>query len=687
MVNYLKYISFLLILSTFSLPGASATMTPKNLYLEADACRRSLMRQPAKMKYRVNWLRCINKYREVYKSDPDGSWAAAGLFRTGELYRELHRWSNLDADRQQALDIFSDIIKRYPRSAYRSRSAAEIRTLKEKQPPPASASSSAARVAFERAEDCHQQLKENPRKMKYRDQWLTCIDQYQAVAKTDPGGEWAAAALYQTAEMYRGLYHKSFRTADKKTALDLFGRVVTEYPASEYKAKARAAIRQFPGRPAAGEDAAPAAEKDPVGVPERSTKPGTADAIAGVINRSSGPDDAGAEAVSSAERFGKVTITGLRFWSNPNYTRVVIDATDETPYQHNLLKKDPSIQKPQRLYIDLDRAVLGRETTKVIPINDNLLSDVRAGQYTLESVRVVIDIKSFKTYKIFSLKNPFRIVIDVWGETERQVAAKPTAGPAPDRDEKPAPGSLAKQLALGVSRIVIDPGHGGKDYGAPGYLRGVHEKYIVLSIAKRLARKIKEQLGCEVIMTRARDEYLTLEERTAIANTKNADLFISIHTNSARDRRAYGLETYFLNLATDDEAILVAARENATSTKNISDLQTILNDLMHNAKVNESSRLAAYVQESLHQHMRSKYSRIKSKGVKQAPFYVLLGAQMPSILIETSFISNPRECERLKDPRYQDHLSEGIIKGIRQYIKDTNPTAIFKPSRKSNVAG
>jgi N-acetylmuramoyl-L-alanine amidase len=300
---------------------------------------------------------------------------------------------------------------------------------------------------------------------------------------------------------------------------------------------------------------------------------------------------------------------------------------------------------------------------------------------------VVIDIKSFDRYNIFPLKNPFRIVIDVRGDIPRIPEKARVAAARPKKNEKIPPSALAKQLALGVSRIVIDPGHGGRDYGAPGYLRGVHEKYVVLEIAKKLASKIRSQLGIDVVLTRTSDRHLTLEERTAIANTQNADLFISIHTNSARDRRAYGIETYILNLATDDEAIRVAAIENATSTKNISDLQTILSQLMHNAKVNESSRLAAYVQESLYRYMKRKYSRVKSKGVKQAPFYVLLGAEMPSILIETSFISNPRECRRLKDPRYQDHLSEAIMKGVIKYIRETNPTAIAVPPRQTRSAG
>jgi N-acetylmuramoyl-L-alanine amidase len=242
---------------------------------------------------------------------------------------------------------------------------------------------------------------------------------------------------------------------------------------------------------------------------------------------------------------------------------------------------------------------------------------------------------------------------------------------------------LARQLVLGVSRIVVDPGHGGRDFGAPGYAKGVHEKDVVLKIARRLAKRIQEELHCEVFLTRDSDSNLTLEERTAIANTKNADLFISIHTNASRDRRAYGIETYFLNLATDEDAIMVAARENATSTKNISDLQTILTDLMQNAKINESSRLAVRVQESLHGRLRQHFSQIKDKGVKKAPFYVLLGARMPSILIETAFISNARECERLVDPGYQDRMCQAIIEGIRKYIQETSPAAFLD----SNLGG
>jgi N-acetylmuramoyl-L-alanine amidase len=256
-----------------------------------------------------------------------------------------------------------------------------------------------------------------------------------------------------------------------------------------------------------------------------------------------------------------------------------------------------------------------------------------------------------------------------------------------EKSDKMSAGALAKQFALGVKKVTVDAGHGGDDFGAPGYMKGVHEKDIVLILSKKLANKLKSELGCEVIMTRDSDKYLTLEERTAIANTKNSDIFISLHTNAARNKNAFGIETYYLNLATDDESILVAARENATSTKNISDLQSILNDLMQNAKINESSRLAGHVQDSLFKKLKSNYNNVKNKGVKKAPFYVLLGAQMPAILIETSFISNKRECLRLLDPDYQELLCDAIINGVRNYMKEINPNALIGPPVKSGKGG
>ncbi|RLB43681.1 MAG: N-acetylmuramoyl-L-alanine amidase [Deltaproteobacteria bacterium] len=315
-----------------------------------------------------------------------------------------------------------------------------------------------------------------------------------------------------------------------------------------------------------------------------------------------------------------------------------------------------------------------------IPIKDGLLHRARAGQYKNSTVRVVLDLASIGAYKVFHLYDPFRIVVDVKRSSCQEIKkqqkvtlpSKRRVRHGIRRKDKPDNAvTLARQLGLNVNRIVIDPGHGGKDPGC--YIgKGIKEKDIVLRIAKILAKKLKKKLGCEVYLTRTRDVFLPLERRTAIANMKKADLFISLHVNAHRKRWVHGIETYYLNMATDERAVLVAARENATSQKNISDLQAILNDLLLNTKIHESSRLAYDIQKGITSELSKRYSRIRSLGVKQAPFYVLIGAQMPSVLIETGFLTNPTERKRLLNPTYEAHLAEGIANGIKRYIDSIN---------------
>jgi len=690
-----KTLTYLLIIGCFTVwfgSESSSEAASRELFFEAEACYQKLRNNSQKQKYRYNWVKCINKSQAVYRDDPTGPWAAAGLYMSGSLYYELYKRSGKRSDKEEAVDHFNRIVKRFPNSGYYDRAKKAIRTASRDSKKPkaknqtrrkASADkSTTARDQFYRAEACYQALQNNPAKQKYRDKWLPCIERFKTAYRTDPSGPLAAASLYNAGYLYYELYRRSYKNDDKKKALGYFDRVIKDYPTSAYNGKASRAIEAIEE-----DDNLLAVIKNSIDdtspAPDRGDSQGETDKAYDSGIKPEQEDTPSAPGQLS-------TVTGMRFWSNPNYTRLVIDLDRETSFTSNLLKKDPSNKMPQRLYVDLENTRLGENIQRIIPIDDDLLEDARAGQYSLTAVRVVADIKSINTYEVFSLKDPFRIVMDIKGGDNAVVNTQPPkskpkiTGIDPKRSTK----NLAKQLSLGVRRIVIDPGHGGKDYGAPGYIKGVHEKDVVLQIAKRLARKLRKELKCEVILTRGSDRFLTLEERTAFANTKNADLFLSIHTNANKDSRAYGLSTYFLNPASDDEAIQVAAKENATSTNNISDLQTILFSLMHYAKVDESSRLAAYIQKSMKQHLKKKgYSRIKDKGVKKAPFYVLLGAQMPSVLIETSFISNPRECRRLTNPKYQERLSEGIVKGVQKYIKDTNSTAFQDRRHKVGKSG
>jgi len=361
---------------------------------------------------------------------------------------------------------------------------------------------------------------------------------------------------------------------------------------------------------------------------------------------------------------GPVQVTNIRHWSTPSYTRVVIDLTGETTFKHHLLREDPGLNKPRRLYVDLSHTTLSPNLRQPIPIHDGLLRTARAGQYTKEMVRVVLDIDSLEDYKVFPLEGPFRVVIDVRGKGSGIGGQKEE-----DTRTEPTRPTLAQQLGLKIKTIVIDPGHGGHDPGAIGK-KGLQEKDVTLKIGKGLKEALERDFKADIILTRGDDTFVPLEERTAIANTKGADLFISIHANASHNREASGVETYYLSLTSDEEAIRVAARENAVSTKRMSDLQYILNDLMRTAKVNESSRLASHIQDSLVSTLNGRYQGVKGNGVKQAPFYVLVGAQMPCVLVEVSYISNPKEEARLKDDGYLKGIVDGITEGVKGYIRE-----------------
>lgn len=653
-------------LLTAALSSPAWSATAESIYYSAERCAIKLHKSPKLQKYRDRWLDCIKKYLAVYRYDPHGQWAAAGLYQAGMLYEELYHKSYLQDDRREAIDLLYKVIKHYPKSGYYDRAKnayAEITgkndvTVSQAPPsqPPAPSTTQAQRW-FDKAQKNDKRLTEQPKFQKYRDQWFKSIELYRKVIQSEGGSELVPAAMYGMANNYAGMYRWSRSELDHVQSQKTLQELVERYPDSPFAEKAREVLK-------------------PADYSQSNSQDG--DGIADVIQNAAS-DSATSSTVAQQDNSPTPTIVeGLRFWSNPRYTRVVIDADSDTIFTYHELREDLSLGKPQRIYIDVHNSRLSANLQKVVPINDNLLSDARAGQYKSDTVRVVVDIKSSQTFKIFSLKNPFRIVLDVWGQDVEAPSPPPIDEPlvAQQEPQKLPQSAIVKQLALGVKRIVIDPGHGGKDYGAPGYYKGVHEKRIVLEIGQRLAKKIRSQLKCDVIMTRKTDTYVSLEERTAIANTQNADLFISIHTNASPNKQAYGMETFILNLATDDESILVAARENATSAKNISDLDTILKDLMHNAKVSESTRLASYVQLATHKRLKSKYRSVRNKGVKKAPFYVLLGADMPSILVETAFISNPRECERLKSSAYQEHLCQGIVDGIKYYIEETNPMAL-----------
>ena len=249
---------------------------------------------------------------------------------------------------------------------------------------------------------------------------------------------------------------------------------------------------------------------------------------------------------------------------------------------------------------------------------------------------------------------------------------KPTERPAAERGSAPVATdgnrvSMARQLGLGIARVVIDPGHGGRDPGAEG--TGTNEADIVLDIALRLEKQLAKQRGVEVVLTRRTDVFVPLEERTAIANREQADLFLSIHANASRNANARGIETYYLNFATNPDAEAVAARENAASERTMNSLPDIVKAIALNNKLDESKDLAAVVQDGLARRLRASNKALKNLGVKQAPFVVLIGAAMPSVLVEVSFLTHQREGQLLRTESYRQRIAESLADAIARYRK------------------
>ena len=351
-------------------------------------------------------------------------------------------------------------------------------------------------------------------------------------------------------------------------------------------------------------------------------------------------------------------VTDISYWSYHDYTRVVVTLSDRAEYSKKRLAN------PDRLYFDIKGSAIRKELKTNLPIGNGMLKSVRAAQFNEHTVRVVLDLEKIKDYKMITLEDPVRIIIDVYG-----ISAQP--------------------LVSSKKRIVIDPGHGGHDPGAIGPKK-LCEKDVVLDIALKLRRILSKDSAFEVFLTRDKDVFIPLVERTAIANSKNADLFVSVHANASPNRDAKGIETYFLNWSDDMESMKVAARENQISIKKMKEmknetdfLDVELASLKRDHKRDESNKLANYVQLSMVNGLTDKFLRVVDLKVKWAMFYVLFGARMPSVLAEVSFISNPFEEKLLSKDAYREEIAKSIASGIEKYTSVSPDTQTIANVRKT----
>lgn len=310
--------------------------------------------------------------------------------------------------------------------------------------------------------------------------------------------------------------------------------------------------------------------------------------------------------------------------------------------KHSELPKTKKQNK--RIVFDIQPAKLGPKVPKALVSQDKSILKIRIAQHSKNTIRVVAEVRGKKHLSM------------------KQVSKTPKIP-----DEEPVATEPEEKKFL---KIVLDPGHGGDDPGAIGK-RGLREKDVTLAVSKHVKEYIEKAMpGVQVFLTRDHDKTLSLPSRTEFANRMQADLFISIHVNASLNREAQGVETYYLNITHDRYALRLAARENAMSESETSNLEYILADLAMKSSVSDSVRLGRLVQDGLCGNLLEHWGDIKNLGLKQAMFYVLMGAKMPAILVETSFISNKTDEKRLKEEHYQKALAEGIVKGIQRYTEE-----------------
>jgi len=506
------------------------------------------------------------------------------------------------------------------------------------------------------------------------------VGSYEDLAKLFSGSEHTDDSLSQGGLLAADAFAKFGDSADRTTAVRLLKSLSTRFPGSPLTRQAAARMKALDAGGRATEVDAPVA----AGRPPAQKAPSV-----------SAPPPAPTTTTATAST---VTLRAIRRDVLPETLRITLELDREVPFD------DDRIEGPPRVFVDLPNT-RADDTLKdaTIPFPDGVVKQVRVGRQLNRRTRVVMDLSGAGSHSVYSLYNPFRIVIDFEraptsvaatlvsrrppllgsvlarapnltssnASRNATVATEPpgrpgAAAPAPASPPRNTGGgfSLARQLGLGVTRIVIDPGHGGHDPGARG--NGISEAALVLDVAVRLEDLLKKQ-NVEVLLTRRTDAYVSLEERTAMANRYNADLFLSIHANASPVPAARGIETYFLNFAANPEAEAIAARENAGSARNMRHLPDIVQAIALNNKLDESRDFATIVQSTLYDQLRRTNKTLKNLGVKQAPFMVLVGATMPSVLAEISFMSNSAEATLLKTDRYKQQIAEALKAGITRY--------------------
>ena len=353
---------------------------------------------------------------------------------------------------------------------------------------------------------------------------------------------------------------------------------------------------------------------------------------------------------------------------------IVVSVKGAVDYSSHTAPPDRSKGLPPRAYVDLKPARLGSAIARQpILVEDGLVERIRIGQFDSRTVRIVVDLREPALFDVRTATKPPRLILSLRQSPKPRGAPKPSQAVVPPPEKGAA--VVASATATRPFRVVLDPGHGGRDPGAMG-VSGDAEKVVTLRVAKLLAKRLNQDPQIEVTLTRDRDVAVSLEDRASIANARSADLFISLHANATADGLARGIETYTLNNSDDQATNRLAALENGLALTGAKgekgDLAYILSDMLQTGKAKESWSLAEAVQKETTSYLSSRWKSVENLGVKKGPFYVLVGAYMPCILIEVGFLTHPVEGQRLSTRRYQNDLAEGIARGIKRFLRSSS---------------
>ncbi len=520
------------------------------------------------------------------------------------------------------------------------------------------------------AQKCYYTLKETKETTPAR--WQECLDKFEAIATSHPKTEWGTKSRFSAGRLSQEKYDVTHDPQDIKKAIEIYNQLILETPDNNLADDAlfqialiREGITNEKDRAVHAYEAV--VEKYPTGDMAPKAKQKLDEIKSGAVKQASVPTT------------GPHQLLAVDLWNSVDHAKVTLTFDHAALYKESVLPAAASENKPARLVLDLKETApkSGLEAQKLVA-TVGLLKGVRMDQKEDGWLRIVVDADSVDHKEIVQVNQ--QLVIDLYRNPAPNVQTPKKAPVLPGKfqeqnlKEGALQSSPAHNKEFVIRRIVIDPGHGGKDPGAIGP-RGLREKDVALQIARKLASRLKNELGLEVFLTRNKDVFLTLEQRSAFAESKKADLFISIHANAADSKQAKGVETFYLNNASSHAAERLADRENKISSKKLSDVQTILTTMLQNANTEESRDIAGQVQKHLVGSLQKNFSGVEDLGVHTALFYVLVGSKCPGILVETSFVTNPKEEMRLKDSKYQWFMAAGITHGIREYIEQQSKFA------------